>query len=72
MWRTTRVDTQVREENLAWVGRVLVRHGRYPIRVGKDEDTPVVFQDMVVLIPTQGSYPTQFSSPHLGTHGRVD
>ena len=38
------------EEDLAWVSRVLVRWGRYPIRVGKDRS--VVFQDWVVLIYT--------------------
>ena len=59
--------------------------GRYPskggqfsrgvqatVKVGKDEDRPVVFQDMVVLIPTQGTYSTQHNSPHLGTQGRVE
>ena len=65
------VGTHVREGNLAWVGRVLVRWGRYPIRIGKDEDRPVVFQDMVVLIPTTSTYSTQNNSPHLGTQDRV-
>ena len=32
---------------------------------------PLVFQDMVVLIPTQGTYPTQHNSPNLGTQGRI-
>ena len=27
---------------------------------------------MVVLIPTQGTYPTQHNSPHLGTQDRVE
>ena len=40
--------------------------------VGKDEDRPVVLQDMVVLIPTQGTYPTQHNFPHLGTQGSVE
>ena len=35
---------------------------RYPIWVGKDEDRPVLFQNMLVLVPTQGTYPTQHSS----------
>ena len=39
--------------------------GRYPIRVGKDKDRLVVFQDMVGFIPTQGTYPTQHNSPPL-------
>ena len=30
------------------------------------------FQDMVVVIPTQGTYPTPHNSPHLGTQGRVE
>ena len=42
------------------------------MRVGKDEDKPVVFQDMVVFISTQGTYPTQNNSPHFGTQGRVE
>ena len=41
----------------------------YPIRVRKDEDRPVVFQDMVVLISTHSTYPTQHNFPHLGTQG---
>ena len=63
-----RLGTQVREENVAWVDRVLVRYGKYPIRVGKDKDRPVLFQDSVA----QGTYSTQHNSPHLGTQGRVE
>ena len=44
----------------------------YPIRVGKDKDRPVVFQDRVVLIPIQDTYPSRHNSPHLGTQGRVE
>ena len=41
--------------------------------MGKDEDRPVVFHDMVELIPTQGTYLTQHNSPQLGgTQGRVE
>ena len=40
--------------------------------VGKDEDRPVVFHDMVVLILTKGTYSTQHNSPHLDTHGRIE
>ena len=39
--------------------------------VGKDKDRSVVFQNMVVLIPTHDAYPTQHNSSHLGTQGRV-
>ena len=60
-----RVGAQVREGKLALVGRVLIRLDRYPIRVGKDEDRPVVFHDMVVLIPTKGTYSTQHNFHHL-------
>ena len=67
-----RVGTQVSEGNLACVGRVLGRYGRYPVKGGKYENRPVVFQDMVVLIPTQGTYPTRQNSPLLGTQGRVE
>ena len=31
--RLIRVGTQVREGNLAWVSRVIVRYGRYQVRV---------------------------------------
>ena len=54
------------------MGGLLVRLGRYPVRVGKDEDRSVVFQDRVVLIHTQGTYPTHNNSPNLGTQGRVE
>ena len=37
-----RVGTQVREEILAWVGRVLVRQGRYPIRIFGERGGSVV------------------------------
>ena len=66
MWRSNKVGTQVRVG-----GQGTSKVGYVPISVGKDEDRPLVFQDMVVLVPNQGTYPTPHNSPHLGTQGRV-
>ena len=52
MWRTNKARYPVREGNLVWVDRVLVRQGRYPIkypiRVRDDRERHVgFFQDRV-------------------------
>ena len=71
MWRTKQGKYPSKGGEFSLGGQGTSKVG-YLIRVGKDEDRLVVFQDMVVLIPTQGTYPTQHNSPHLGTKGRVE